>query len=103
MIRADCVVLTDVGVCHYRFPWSGHVSRGPDADRLHIVTETGKSETHPCPLTYAAPAAHFLSLLLAEFRCPIKTIAIIDNEMSEVEFGVPTSLLKLSEFHHFFA
>ncbi|MCX4149024.1 MULTISPECIES: hypothetical protein [Paraburkholderia] len=30
----------------------------------------------------------------------MKTIAIIDNEMSEVGFGVPTSLLKLSEFHY---
>jgi hypothetical protein len=102
MIRADCVVLTDLGVLvTTHVQWSGHVSRGLDADRLHVVTETGISETHPCPLTYAAPAVHFLSLLLAEFRCSIEAIAIIDNEMSEVGFGVPTSLLKLSEVHHF--
>jgi hypothetical protein len=101
-VRADCVVLTDFGVFVIRHvQWSGRVSRGLDADSLHVVTDEGKRETYPCPLTYAAPAVHFLSALLAEFRCPIETVAIIDNEMSEVGWGLSTSLLKLSEFHHF--
>ncbi|MFM0629617.1 hypothetical protein [Paraburkholderia xenovorans] len=101
-IRADCVVLTDFGVFVIRHvQWSGHVSQGLDADSLHVVTEEGKRETYPSPLTYAAPAVHFLSALLAEFRCPVEIIAIIDNEMSEIGFSLSTSLLKLSEFHHF--
>jgi hypothetical protein len=101
-IRADCVVLTNFGVFVItRVQWSGRVSVGADMDNLRVETEPGKTEAHPCPLTYAAPTVHVLSALLAQFRRPIEAVAIVDHEMSELGRGVPTSLLKLGDLHHF--
>lgn len=101
-IRADCVVLTNFGVfVTTPVQWSGRVGVGADLDNLHVETEPGQTETHPCPLTYAAPAVHFLNALLAQFRRPIEAVAIVENEMSELGAGVPTSLFKLSDLHHF--
>lgn len=101
-IRADCVVLTNFGVFVItRVQWSGRVSVGMDPDNLRVEPEPGKTETHPCPLTYTAPAVHFLSALLSQFRRPIEPIAIIEHEESELGPGVPTSLLRLGDLHHF--
>ncbi|MFL9858124.1 hypothetical protein PQR72_20695 [Paraburkholderia madseniana] len=102
-ITADCVVLTSFGVFIVRdVPCSGRVRRGSDANTVRIETTTGESEIYACPVADSAPAVHFLSALLADFRCPIETIAIIDDELCDLGFGVSTSMLKLSELHHFF-
>ncbi|MFL9865266.1 hypothetical protein PQR67_13910 [Paraburkholderia fungorum] len=102
-ITADCVVLTSFGVFIVRdVPCSGRVRRGSDANTVRIETATGESKIYACPVAQSAPAVHFLSALLADFRCPIETIAIIDDELCDLGFGVSTSMLKLSELHHFF-
>jgi hypothetical protein len=59
-------------VCHYTCPMVGARVVGLGCRQIARRDETGRSQTHPCPLTYAAPAVHFQSLLLAEFRCPIE-------------------------------
>lgn len=102
-ITADCVVVTDFGVFIVRdVPCSGRVRLGSDANTVRIDSATGQSETYACPVAEAAPAVHFLSSLLADFRCPIETVVVVNDELCDLRHGISTSMLKLSELYHFF-
>jgi hypothetical protein len=102
-VRADCVAITHIGVFVIsRVNWAGRVTKSLEKDKLRVTNAEGMLEFHPCPLQYTSPAVHFLAVLLDDIGCPIESIAISENETCEFGFGLSTSLLKLSELHHFF-
>ena len=102
-IRADCVALTDIGVFVIsQIDWAGKVGKSGEEGRLRVETAPGMTETSVSPLRYTAPAVHFLGALLNGFTCPIESVAVFENETCSFEIGLSTSLLKLSELHHFF-
>jgi hypothetical protein len=102
VIRADCVAVTQFGVfIIYGVTQGGRVDPGSDADTLRVVNESGTLKVATSPLHSIAPAMPFLELLLAPSQCPIEIIVVVDNEATELGAGLPTSLLKISELHHF--
>ncbi|CAN7430106.1 hypothetical protein LJR267_002855 [Paraburkholderia hospita] len=101
-VRADCVALTDIGVFVIsHIDWAGKVGKSLEEDKLRVETAPGMTEFYLCPLRYTAPAVHFLGALLDGFDCPIESIAVFESDTCQLETGLSTSLLKLSELHHF--
>lgn len=102
-VRVDSIAITHIGVFVIsRVDWSGKVEKSLEKNKLRIMSAEGMPEFHPCPLQYTAPAVHFLAALLDDLDCPIESIAVSENETCEFGLGLSTSLLKLSELHHFF-
>jgi hypothetical protein len=102
-VRVDCVAITHIGVFVIsRVDWAGKVDKSLEKDKLRVMSAEGMMDIHPCPLRYTAPAVHFLGALLDDVDCPIESIAVSENEICEFGLGLSTSLLKLSEAHHFF-
>ena len=101
-IEVDCVAVTPFGVfviSHFRA--TGEVRWGTKANEVTILGKSGTAATAPCPLRRAAPAVHFLSALLSDLQCPVQAIAIVTNDACKLELGLPTTMLKLDELHHF--
>ncbi|TCG03481.1 hypothetical protein BZM27_48125 [Paraburkholderia steynii] len=103
VVRADCVALTSIGVFVIsQVDWAvKEVSLCSEKNSLRVLTAPKTYEIYPSPLRYTAPAVHFLSALLHEFEVPVDTVAVFNNEMCDFWEGLPTSLLKVSELHHF--
>lgn len=102
-IRADCVALTDIGVFVIsQIDWAGKVGKSGEEGQLRVETAPGVTENSVCPLRYTAPAVHFLGAVLDGFNCSIESIAVFENETCKFDVGLSTSLLRLSELHHFF-
>lgn len=100
--RVDCVVVTSFGVfVILQFHATGVVSRSTKANKISIAHEPPFLETVHSPLWQATPAVHFLSALLSDLQCPVEAIAIAYNRACNLALGLPTSMLKFDELHHF--
>jgi hypothetical protein len=98
----DCLAVTEFGAFVInRYDWTGTVKRSVNDDELLLHDEPGAVSIQTSPLRRAKPAVRHLRALLAEYRCPVESIAIFVSSHCALDPTLPDTILYPSELHHF--
>jgi hypothetical protein len=79
----------------------GRVTPGPDAETLNVVNEEREAMVHTSPLRRQAAAVRCLRALLAQYACPVESLAIAANLPCVVHPLLPESILQADELYHY--
>ena len=102
MTWVDCLAVTGFGSFVIgRYDWTGTVKRSLNDDELLFHDRVGVVSVQTSPLRRAKPAVRHLHALLAEYGCPVESIAIFASSQCVLDPALPEAILYPSELHHF--
>ncbi|MDR7005852.1 NERD domain-containing protein [Paraburkholderia strydomiana] len=102
MTWVDCLAVTGFGSFVIgRYDWTGIVKRSLNDDELLVHDKVGVVSVQTSPLRRAKPALRHLRALLAEYGCPVESIAIFASSQCVLDPALPEAILYPSELHHF--
>ena len=102
MTWVDCLAVTGFGSFVIgRYDWTGTVKRSLNDDELLVHDKVGVVSVQTSPLRRAKPALRHLRALLAEYGCPVESIAIFASSQCVLDPALPEAILYPSELHHF--
>jgi hypothetical protein len=79
----------------------GRVTPGPDAETLNVVNEEREAMVHTSPLRRQAAAVRCLRALLAQYACPVESLAVAATHPCTVHPLLPESILEADELYHY--
>ncbi|MDR6207787.1 nuclease-related domain-containing protein [Paraburkholderia graminis] len=98
----DCLAVTEFGVFVIdRYDWTGTVKRSLDDDELLVHDKVGVVSVQTSPLRRAKPALRHLRAILAEYDCPVQSVAIFAPSHCALDPALPEAILYPSELLHF--
>ncbi|MGY6129484.1 NERD domain-containing protein (plasmid) [Paraburkholderia strydomiana] len=102
MTWVDCLAVTGFGSFVIgRYDWTGTVKRSLNDDELLVHDRVGVVSVQTSPLRRAKPAVRHLHALLAEYGCPVESIAVFASSQCVLDPALPEAILYPSELHHF--
>lgn len=102
MTWVDCLAVTGFGSFVIgRYDWTGTVKRSLNDDELLVHDKVGVVSVQTSPLRRAKPAVRHLHALLAEYGCPVESIAVFASSQCVLDPALPEAILYPSELHHF--
>ncbi|MFM0498148.1 NERD domain-containing protein [Paraburkholderia caledonica] len=102
MTWVDCLAVTEFGAFVIdRYDWRGTVKRSLNDDELLVHDKVGVVSVQTSPLRRAKPALRHLRALLAEYDCPVESIASFASSHCALDPALPEAILYPCELHHF--